>query len=130
MSLLHIYGGDKMSQYDKTDSDEMHDLLIEMINEVGRDMEVYEIRKKPFEKRNESLRPSMAYRTADLLSYIYKKCNKENKKLQAIHILEKCFFQCTRAVLYYINLEDLKTIILRHRNEKVWCICIENSSDM
>ena len=110
MSLLHIYGGDKMSQYDKTDSDEMHDLLIEMINEVGRDMEVYEIRKKPFEKRNESLRPSMAYRTADLLSYIYKKC--------------------TRAVLYYINLEDLKTIILRHRNEKVWCICIENSSDM
>jgi hypothetical protein len=24
----------------------------------------------------------------------------------------------------------LKTIILRHRNEKVWCICIENSSDM
>jgi len=111
-------------------SDELHDLLIDMINEVEKDMEVYEIRKRLFKKRNNLLKPSMAYRTGELLHYMYIKCNENVKKLQAMHILEDCFQQCTRAVLYYINLKDLKTIILRHKDENEWCISIENNSDI
>lgn len=111
-------------------SDEMHDLLIEMINEVERDMEIYKIKIRPLKKANKLLKPSMAYRTGELLHYLYIMCNKEVKKLKAMHILEEFFFQCTRTALYYINLEDLKTIILRHKDEKIWCIGIENSSDI
>lgn len=131
MSLLNILlGGKNLNQSVKKSTDEIHELLIEMINEVERDMKIYKITVKPLKKTNELLRPSMAYRTGELLHYMYINCNKEVKKLQAIHILEECFFQCTKISLYYINLEDLKTILLRHRDEKVWCIGIENSSDI
>ncbi len=107
-------------------SDEMHDLLIEMINEVEKDMEIYEIRKKPFKKGSKLLRPSMAYRTGELLHYMYIKCNKESKKLKAMHILEECFYQCTLTILYYINLEDLKTIVLSHKEKNIWPLYVEN----
>ncbi len=111
-----------MKQSDKISKDEMHDLVIDMINEIEQDMEIYEIKEKPFKKRNKSLRPSMAYRTADLLSYMYEKCNKESKRLQAIHILEECFQQCTLTALYYINLDDLKLLINYHKEKNIWRI--------
>ncbi|WMJ77863.1 hypothetical protein RBQ61_02745 [Sedimentibacter sp. MB35-C1] len=113
----------------QTDKD-LHDLLIEMINEVEKDMEIYEIRKKTFKKRNKLLRPSMAFRSGDLLSYMYQKCNEERKRLQAMHIIEECFYKCTLTALYYINLDDLRTLIKFHKEKKIWRIRIEKTSNM
>lgn len=118
-----------MEQSDKISKDEMHDLVIEMINEVERDMGIYEIRTKQL-KRDKILRPSMSYRTGELLSYMYKKCNQESKKLQAMHILEECFQQCTLTALYYINLEDLRCLIKYHKEKGIWRIRIERSMDL
>jgi len=116
---------DKVKQSDKISKDEMHDLVIDMINEIEQDMEIYEIKEKPFKKRNKSLRPSISYRTGQLLSYMYKKCNQESKKLQAMHILEECFQQCILTALYYINLEDLRCLIKYHKEKGIWRIRID-----
>ncbi|GEM_PF-1783335 len=115
---------------DNTNSDELHDLLIEMINEVKKDMEIYEIREKQFKKRNKLLRPSMAFRTGELLPYMYEKCNKESKKLKAMHILEECFHQCTLTALYYINLEDMRLLIKYHKERNIWRIQFIKDSDI
>lgn len=119
-----------MNQSDKISEDDMHDLVVKMLNEVEKDMEIYEIREKPLKKGNTGLKPAKAYRTGELLHYMYIKCNGDAKKLKAMHILEECFYQCTRTALYYINLKDLKTIILRHKDKKVWSINVENIRDI
>lgn len=109
-------------------SDEMHDILINMINEVKKDMEIYEIMIKPFKKANKLLRPTMAYRTGELLSYMYEKCNKGSKRIKAMHILEECFYQCTLTAFYYINLDDLQTLIKYHKEKEIWRIRIINGN--
>nr|WP_312579571.1 hypothetical protein [Sedimentibacter sp.] len=108
------------------ESDEIHDLLIEMINEVENDMKIYEVKKIAFWKRNNLLTPKLSYRTSELLDYMYIKTNKDIKRLVAVKLLEECFSQCTRTVVYYINLYDLKAIIYRHKEEKIWCIQLAN----
>jgi len=107
-------------------SDEIHDLLIEMINEVENDMKIYDIKKKFLKKRNDLLAPRFSYRTGELLHYIYIKSNKDIIRLEAVKLLEECFSKCNRTVLYYINLYDLKAIINRHKEEKIWCIQLAN----
>lgn len=117
-----------MNQINEIKENAVHDLLIEMISEVEKDMEVYEIKKKPFKEKNTILRPSMAYRTADLLDYMYKKCNKENRKLRAMQLLEECFNKCTLTALHYINLYDLRLLIKYHKEKGLWRIRIDESN--
>ncbi len=107
-------------------SDEIHDLLINMINEVESDMKIYEFKTIAFRKRNKLLTPRFSYRTGELLHYMYIKSNKDITRLEAVKLLEECFSQCTRTVLNYINLSDLKAIIYRHKEEKIWCIQLAN----
>lgn len=107
----------------------MHDLLIEMINEVEKDMEVYKVKKKLFRNENNLLCPTKAYRTSELLKYMYIKASKDSLRLEALVLLEECFKYCTRNVLYFINIGDLKNIIYRHKEEDKWCIQFLKNAD-
>lgn len=81
--------------------------------------------KKLFLNTKQKLLPNFSYRTAELSSEINTRLNKFNNNEKAHKLINECFLKCTLTTFYYIHLDDLETIINRHKETGEWCVILQ-----
>ena len=103
-----------------------HDILLKIIEEIGNDIKKsckIKINKRKLDKKllfqGEVLFPTFSFRTADLHNEM---CKRLEGYREAEKLINECFGVCTLTTFYYIHLNDLSTIIERHKESGKWCV--------
>lgn len=97
-----------------------HDVILNIIEEIESETKKsLKIVNKNLSYKQKNLLPTFCFRTADL-SYEMSKRLKDNR--EADELIQECFCRCTLTTFYYIHLNDLKNIILRHKKDEKWCV--------